>query len=187
MVAAQLPEGGRRRRRCLGLLFAARLWPVRFSRSFRRERAEFAYGMRAGAALMWGWTALLLWADRRPLERKGVLPLAMVVIAGLMANDECARRAGHTWAPQLAPTRLLQLCLLLLLGASYRGSAAPGGRDARAVIYRGAFTRWKAGMTRRPAVARANYVAGSTRPVGPNASAVPSRDQPRAEWDEGRG
>jgi hypothetical protein len=48
-----------------------------------------------------------------------VLPLTMVVIAGLMANDERARRAGHTWAPQLAPTRLLQLCLILLLGASY--------------------------------------------------------------------
>jgi len=36
-----------------------------------------------GASLMFGWTALLLWADRKPLERKGVLVLTVAVILGL--------------------------------------------------------------------------------------------------------
>jgi len=36
-----------------------------------------------GASLIFGWTALLLWADRKPLERKGVLVLTVAVILGL--------------------------------------------------------------------------------------------------------
>lgn len=85
----------------VGMAVPARLWPVRFAPSFRRDR-EFTYGMGAGAALMAGWT-LLLWADRRPLQRKGVLPLTMLVIGGLLANDRRARRAGLTTARDLAP------------------------------------------------------------------------------------
>ncbi len=34
--------------------------------------AEYHYAMGMGASLMVGWTALLVWADRKPMERKGV-------------------------------------------------------------------------------------------------------------------
>ena len=47
---------------------------LRFDREFRRDRPEFSYALRTRAPLMAGWTVLLLWADRRPLERRGVLP-----------------------------------------------------------------------------------------------------------------
>jgi len=35
-------------------------------------------------ALMWGWTALLIWADRKPLERRGVLLLTAVPVIFLL-------------------------------------------------------------------------------------------------------
>ena len=35
-------------------------------------------------ALMWGWTALLIWADRKPIERRGVLLLTIVPVVGMM-------------------------------------------------------------------------------------------------------
>lgn len=35
-------------------------------------------------ALMWGWTALLFWADRKPIERRGVLLLTIVPVVGMM-------------------------------------------------------------------------------------------------------
>jgi len=35
-------------------------------------------------ALMWGWTALLIWADRKPIERRGVLLLTLVPVVGMM-------------------------------------------------------------------------------------------------------
>jgi hypothetical protein len=38
---------------------------------------EFRYAMATGAALMLGWTVLLLWADRKPVERRGVLLLTI--------------------------------------------------------------------------------------------------------------
>ena len=69
---------------------------LRFDREFRRDRPEFSYALRTGAPLMAGWTVLLLWADRKPLERRGVLPITVApVIAGLMANDAHAVRAGR--------------------------------------------------------------------------------------------
>lgn len=60
---------------------------------FRPERflptadPAFRYAMAFGAALMAGWTVLLVWADRRPLERRGVLPITVCpVIVGLLAS-----------------------------------------------------------------------------------------------------
>ena len=36
------------------------------------------FGVGQGMALMWGWTLLLFWADRKPMERKGILLLTIV-------------------------------------------------------------------------------------------------------------
>jgi hypothetical protein len=45
---------------------------------------RYRVDMGIGAALMLGWTILLLWGARRPLERKGVLLLTVIpVICGL--------------------------------------------------------------------------------------------------------
>src|SRR6266508_3403704 len=53
--------------------------------------------MGAGVALLAGWTLLLLWADRRPLQHKGVLRLTILVISGLMAKRRARppRRPHH--------------------------------------------------------------------------------------------
>ena len=92
---------------------------LRFDRDFDRGAPEFAYGLRTGAPLMAGWTLLLLWADRRPLERRGVLPITLLpVIAGLAANDAHAVRAGRLSGLSVAPVRALQLGLTALFGYS---------------------------------------------------------------------
>jgi hypothetical protein len=45
---------------------------------------SYRYAMAYGAALMAGWTALLFWADRKPVERRFVLVLTVCpVIVGL--------------------------------------------------------------------------------------------------------
>jgi hypothetical protein len=54
----------------VGMICPARLWPVRLAPLLGRDRPELTYGMGAGAALLAGWTLLLLWADRRPLGRR---------------------------------------------------------------------------------------------------------------------
>ena len=38
---------------------------------------DYKYAMGIAASLMLGWVCLLLWADRKPVERKGVLLLTI--------------------------------------------------------------------------------------------------------------
>ncbi len=46
------------------------------------------YALAFGAALMLGWMFLLLWADRKPVERRGVLLLTVFpVMVGLNIAD----------------------------------------------------------------------------------------------------
>ena len=48
----------------------------------------YQYAMGIGAALMWGWTVLLLWADREPVERRGVLIITLFpVIVGIFVTN----------------------------------------------------------------------------------------------------
>ena len=92
---------------------------LQFDAGFDRHGPEFSYAIRAGAPLMAGWTVLLMWADRRPLERRGVLPITIVpVIAGLVANDTHAVRAGQLFGRGVAPVRALQLALVGLFAYS---------------------------------------------------------------------
>jgi hypothetical protein len=104
---------------------------LRFDPRFRRTGPEFAYAIRAGAPLMAGWTVLLMWADRQPLERCGVLPITVLpVIAGLIANDAHAVRIGHLSGRSVAPVRALQLALVGLFGYSLaraRGAVMANG------------------------------------------------------------
>ena len=105
----------------LEMLFPERLDTLgRFRTGLRPDRPEFRYSMRSAAALMAGWTGLLLWAERDPLARKDVLLLTMApVIIGLLANDASAVRGRWLSAARVAPVRALQLSLLALFGASY--------------------------------------------------------------------
>ncbi len=60
-----------------------------------RPGLEYRFAMGMGASLMVGWTVLLIWADRRPLERKGVLLITLFpVVFGLVVNEILAVHAG---------------------------------------------------------------------------------------------
>jgi len=80
---------------------------------------DYRYAMRLGASLMLGWTVLLLWADRKPLERRGVLPITVLVIAGLAWAGAYAVSAGLISFANMIPTWGLQLLLVVLFLYSY--------------------------------------------------------------------
>lgn len=81
---------------------------------------DFRYAMGMGASLMLGWTALLLWADRRPLERRGVLPLTVFpVVAGLAANEAAGVADGFVAAGAVVPIWILQAALTALFLGSW--------------------------------------------------------------------
>lgn len=81
--------------------------------------ADYRYAMRFGASLMLGWAVLLLWADRKPLERRGVLPITVFVVAGLAWAGAYAVSAGLVPIANMIPSWGFQTFLVALFLFSY--------------------------------------------------------------------
>ena len=93
----------------------------------RMGEADFRYPMGLAAVMMFCWAGLLVWADRRPVERKGVLLLTVAVILGLMATGFYAVASGIFPLVRILPTSVLGLALIALFGFSYLKAAGADG------------------------------------------------------------
>jgi hypothetical protein len=102
----------------LAMLFPA-LFTINNQLSSFYPAPDYRYAMGMGAPLMFGWTFLLLWADRKPLERKGVLPITLLVVFGLVVNEIVAARTGYISTRALVPTWIVQAVLTVLFLYSY--------------------------------------------------------------------
>jgi hypothetical protein len=82
---------------------------------------EYKYAMGLGASLMAGWTLLLVWADRKPLERKGVLPLTVFpVIFGITLSGALTLARSDLVQPKkMIPLFLNQAAISALFAYSY--------------------------------------------------------------------
>ena len=87
----------------------------------------YRYAMGMGGSLMVGWALLLIWADRDPEARRGVLPITVVVIFGLLASGLAAALAGFTKLSSLLPLLLIEVALIVLFSVSYLLSRPPAG------------------------------------------------------------
>lgn len=82
---------------------------------------DYRYAIYLGSALMAGWTLLLWWADRRPVERRGVLLLTAVpVCPGLLAAAVYAGASGLVDFAHLVPMLVLPLFAIALFLVAYR-------------------------------------------------------------------
>lgn len=88
---------------------------------FENPSRGYYFAMGYGASLMLGWTLLLCWAYQRPVERRGVALLTLVVIAGLVATEVAVVAAGHLSAGRMIPTWVIQGVLVCLFATAYRG------------------------------------------------------------------
>jgi hypothetical protein len=86
---------------------------------FEDVSGSYMFAMGYGSALMLGWTGLLLWAYQRPLERRFVAALTVLVIYGLVAAEIRAVASGHLEAWRMAPTWCLQAVLLAMFASAY--------------------------------------------------------------------
>jgi hypothetical protein len=102
----------------LTMLFPA-LFAINNQLSSFYPAPNYRYAMGMGAPLMLAWTLLLLWADRKPLERMGILPITFLVILGEVANEIIAARTGYITATALIPTWIIQAILSVLFIFSY--------------------------------------------------------------------
>lgn len=93
--------------------FARLLW------GFDDVSGSYRFAMGYGASLMLGWTILLLWARARPLERRFVAALTVLVICGLILTEVIAVLSGALAPGRMLPTWGLQLGLLALFAGAY--------------------------------------------------------------------
>jgi hypothetical protein len=90
---------------------------------FDDPSGAYRFAMGYAASLMLGWTALLLWAYQRPLERRFVAALTVLVIYGLIATEVAAVAGGHLEFWRMLPTWILQGILLLLSAGGFHHAA----------------------------------------------------------------
>jgi len=89
---------------------------------FTEFPANYMYAMIMGAALMLGWTLLLIWAYMKPVERRGIALLTMVVILGIAAANIYAVVIGLIPAARMILSWVVQAILLAIFGLGYFGS-----------------------------------------------------------------
>jgi hypothetical protein len=89
----------------------------------------FRFASTSAAALMLGWTLLLIWAYQRPLERRAVAALTIVVVLGLVLAEVGAVLASSVSVSRMAPTWFFQVALVALFAAGLAQSR-PGRPSA---------------------------------------------------------
>jgi hypothetical protein len=95
--------------------------------------ADYRYVAALGAALMAGWAALLVWADREPVARRGVLLLTVCpVVLGLAAAGGYAAASGLVRPVHMVPTLAIQLGIVVLFLTAYRRADALARHTVRA-------------------------------------------------------
>jgi hypothetical protein len=81
---------------------------------------EFSYVSYIGASLMLGWTVLLIWADRKPIERMGVLLITVFpVVLGIAFSGMYLYIVGILSLTSLLPLLFLPIFIISLFLFSY--------------------------------------------------------------------
>ncbi len=74
---------------------------------------DYVYAMGIAAAFTLGWIGLLIWADRRPLERRGVMALTIFpVFAGNLLCGVYAAVSGFIDPAKMIPSLIAQALLI---------------------------------------------------------------------------
>ncbi|MFX1399570.1 MAG: hypothetical protein ACFFAS_21295 [Promethearchaeota archaeon] len=80
---------------------------------------EYRYAMSIAAIFMLTWTILLVWADRKPLERKDILLILVPIIIGLRLSVLLGYNTGLLSIERVIFDTTLSLLYLLIILVSY--------------------------------------------------------------------
>ncbi len=81
---------------------------------------QYLYVSRVAGALMLGWTVLLFWAQRRPVERADILLLTLFPVITILAGAAVlVARSGQIALSNLAPMFILYVILSCTYIPSY--------------------------------------------------------------------
>jgi len=97
-----------------------KLWALALNLPRFSPDVQHRVDLGVGASLMLSWTCLLLWADRRPIERKGVLLLTIFpALTCLALTGIIAVLSGANSFEHMVPVFIMQAVLIALFTFSY--------------------------------------------------------------------
>ncbi len=106
-----------------GIAFLIMLFPPLFALNTGlinfNPSVEYRYAMGMGAPLMLGWTVLLLWADRKPMEHKDILLITLLVVLGEIATEIFGVMTGFIAVSAMLLTWAIQFIVGVLFIFSY--------------------------------------------------------------------
>ncbi len=91
---------------------------------------SFRFALLYGAPVMLGWTLLLFWAARKPIERKGIFVCLVPVIIGYFVVEMVGIRMGVLTLKNTLPTFILQTFLLIMSIISFYVARESEKKDA---------------------------------------------------------
>lgn len=93
---------------------------------------DYIYAMSIAAVFTLGWVLLLIWADRKPIERRGVILLTIVpVFAGNFLCGVYAASSGLIATTTMVPSWIAQVLIAALLGFSYHETSKMDEANSR--------------------------------------------------------
>jgi hypothetical protein len=101
------------------LAFAQMAFPElgrRLLQSSMSLETDYIFAINLGAGLMLAWTLLLFWADRKPMERSGILPLTMIIIVWNNCTLIFGIKSGLFPARAILPQIVLSALLFVYYG-----------------------------------------------------------------------
>ena len=91
-----------------------------FSSNSINYDTSYHYANALGAPLMIGWTVLLIWADRRPIERKEIILITLFpVITGLILANTTLYLIGISQMQEFLLRMIIQLIVVVILSFAY--------------------------------------------------------------------
>jgi hypothetical protein len=80
---------------------------------------EYQYAMGIASSLMIGWTILLIWADRKPIERRGIVLITLIVMLGLFLSSLYVLVSGRILLSDLIPQWSMMSVVAILFVIGY--------------------------------------------------------------------
>jgi hypothetical protein len=93
--------------------FASAFWGI----EGLTEQYYFAMGL--GAPVMLGWSLLLLWAYKKPVERRTIAPLTILAIIGIAITSIIMVTRGLFTFTGMLPSFIIQAILLVIFSYGY--------------------------------------------------------------------